>query len=121
MDGCDNMWHLTHSLPVIVAWAATTLSTIGLIQATVGAVLVRAFTSRRPLEPRAPPPISVLKPLHGDETLLADALASACMQQYPAWQVVFGVQDAADPAMAVIRRLQARFPDRDLTVVIDPT
>jgi ceramide glucosyltransferase len=116
------MWQLIHSLPMIVAWAAAALSAIGLIQATVGVVLVRAFTSRRLLEPKAPPPpISVLKPLHGDETLLADALASACMQQYPAWQVVFGVQDAADPAMAVIRRLQARFPDHDLTVVVDPT
>ena len=38
-------------------------------------------------------PVTVLKPLHGDEPLLEEALASVCQQDYPAWQVVFGVQD----------------------------
>jgi ceramide glucosyltransferase len=63
----------------------------------------------------------VLKPLHGDEPLLEEALASVCQQDYQAWQVVFGVQDAADTALPVVRRLQARFPDCDIAVVVDPT
>ena len=66
-------------------------------------------------------PVTVLKPLHGDEPLLEEALASVCRQDYPAWQVVFGVQDAADTALPVVRRLQARFPDCDIAVVVDPT
>ena len=65
--------------------------------------------------------MTVLKPLHGDEPLLEEALASVCRQDYPAWQVVFGVQDAADTALPVVRRLQARFPDCDIAVVVDPT
>jgi ceramide glucosyltransferase len=65
--------------------------------------------------------ISVLKPLHGDEPLLEEALASICRQDYPVWQVVFGVQDPADTALPVVRRLQARFPDCDIAVVVDPT
>ena len=63
----------------------------------------------------------VLKPLHGDEPLLEEALASVCRQDYPVWQVVFGVQDPADSALPVVRRLQARFPDCDIAVVVDPT
>ena len=39
----------------------------------------------------------------------------------PTWQIVFGVQDAADPAVAVVRRLQARFPAVDIALVADPT
>jgi ceramide glucosyltransferase len=73
-----------------------------------------------PDQPSGQPPVTVLKPLHGDEPLLEAALASICEQDYADWQVVFGVQDAADPAVAVVRRLQARYPDCDITLVVDP-
>ncbi len=36
------------------------------------------------------------------------------------FQIVFGLQDAADPALHVVRRLRARFPHVDIEVVIDP-
>ncbi|MGH7155392.1 MAG: bacteriohopanetetrol glucosamine biosynthesis glycosyltransferase HpnI, partial [Acetobacteraceae bacterium] len=63
----------------------------------------------------------VLKPLYGDEPLLEQALESLCRQRYEEFQIVFGVQDFADPAAAVVRRLQSRFPVRDIALVIDPT
>ena len=62
----------------------------------------------------------MLKPLHGDEPLLHQALETLCQQRYPAWQIVLGVQDVADPAIAVVRRLQADFPDVDIALVVDP-
>jgi ceramide glucosyltransferase len=67
------------------------------------------------------PPITVLKPLHGDEPLLEQALASLCRQDYAEFQVVFGVHDAADPALPVVARIRARFPACDVAVVVDPT
>lgn len=67
------------------------------------------------------PPITILKPLHGDEPLLEQALASVCAQDYPEYQVVFGVSDAADPALPVVSRIRARFPECDVAVVVDPT
>ena len=36
-------------------------------------------------------------------------------------QLVFGVQNAADAALDAVRRLQARFPECDIAVVVDPT
>ena len=63
----------------------------------------------------------MLKPLHGDEPLLEEALLGFVTQDYPALQIVFGVQSAADPAIAVVQRLRRRFPERDLCLVIDPT
>ncbi len=69
----------------------------------------------------ARPPITILQPLHGDEPLLEEALASVFAQDYPDFQVVFGVQNPADPALDVVRRLQARFPERDIAVVVDAT
>ncbi len=107
---------------MLAAWIAVLLSGIGLVQALVGTMLVRRIA-----KPRASPAglawpaVTVLKPLHGDEPLLEEALATVCRQHYPAWQVVFGVQDPADAALPVVRRLHARFPECDIAVVVDPT
>ncbi len=66
-------------------------------------------------------PVTVLKPLHGDEPLLEEALASLCQQEYPIYQIVFGVSDTGDTALPVVRRLQLRFPDCDFAIVADAT
>ena len=67
------------------------------------------------------PPVTVLKPLHGDEPMLEEALSSVCEQDYPTFQIVFGVQRRDDPAIGVVDRLRGRFPWVDMTLVIDPT
>jgi ceramide glucosyltransferase len=113
---------MIESLAMITAWIAAGLSGIGLIQALAGAVLVTRLAAARSRPPAERlPAVSVLKPLHGDEPLLEEALASVCRQDYPVWQVIFGVQDAADTALPVTCRLQERFPGCDITVVTDPT
>ena len=65
-------------------------------------------------------PVTVLKPLCGAEPALYEDLRSLCEQAYPTMQIIFGVQQPADPALAVVRRLQAQFPRLDIAVVIDP-
>ncbi len=66
------------------------------------------------------PPVSVMKPLRGEDVALAENLRSFCRQDYPRYQIVFGVADAQDPAVAVVRALMAEFPAADLALVIDP-
>ena len=105
----------------LAALALAIVAGLGLVQHLAGWCAVRRFVRARPAPGGAQPPISVLKPLHGDEPLLEEALASFCTQDYPAFQIVFGVQDPADPALVVVRRLTARFPRADLAVVVDPT
>jgi ceramide glucosyltransferase len=65
-------------------------------------------------------PVSVLKPLCGVEPELYDNLRSFFRQNHAAFQLVFGVRDATDPAIEVVRRLQAEFPAVDTSLVIDP-
>ena len=67
------------------------------------------------------PAVTVLKPLCGAEPGLAEALRSLCAQDYPPLQIVFGVQDPADPALEVVQALRAEYPNRDIAVVIDAT
>jgi ceramide glucosyltransferase len=69
--------------------------------------------------PEWTPAVTVLKPLKGLETELYENLASFCGQAYPRMQIVFGVADAADPAIKVVRELQRAFPAVDMTLVID--
>ncbi len=67
------------------------------------------------------PPVTVLKPLCGAEPDLAANLRSFVDQAYPALQVVFGVQSADDPAIAMVRALIRERPEADLALVIDET
>ena len=93
----------------------------GCLYLIAAAVFVGRFAKAGRLEPDAFPPVTILKPLHGDEPGLFDNLASFCAQDYVGpVQVVFGVQDPADPAAAVVGRLAAAFPDRALDLAIDP-
>lgn len=66
---------------------------------------------------RSSTPISVLKPLCGDEPELFENLSSFCEQDYPAYQVIFGAADPADHALEIARAVARRFPDRDIDVV----
>lgn len=104
-----------------LAIVATALTLAGIGQAIAGFLAVRGFAAEPVITPPALPPITLLKPLYGDEPMLEAALASVCAQDYPCFQVVFGVQSEADPAIAVVRTLQARFADVDIDLVIDPT
>jgi len=64
-------------------------------------------------------PVSVLKPLCGDEFELYEHLYSFCVQDYPRYQIVFGVQDGNDAAIASVQRLQQQFPKLPIELVID--
>jgi ceramide glucosyltransferase len=68
---------------------------------------------------RSFPGVTILKPLKGLDVDLYENLASFCRQDYPKFQIVFGVADINDPALAVVRRLQAEFPERRLDLVVD--
>ncbi len=99
---------------------AVVITLAGLVQAGIGWWVVRRYSRASGTLAGWQPAITILKPLHGDEPLLEEALASFCSQSYPNFQIVFGLHDAADPALHVIRRLCARFPAVDIDVVIDP-
>jgi ceramide glucosyltransferase len=86
---------------------------------TVVAVLVWRMR-RGPNHARSLPPVTVLKPLCGAEPGLLEHLRTFCTQNYPEFQLVFGVRDAGDPACAVVRRLAAEFPSVPIELVINP-
>jgi ceramide glucosyltransferase len=104
-----------------LAYAFVLVAGLGLAQCLAGWILVACFAARGTPPPAQFPPVTILKPLCGDEPLLEEALASCCSQVYPTFQIVFGVQDMADPALAVVHRLRDRFPRCDVAIVVDDT
>lgn len=92
-----------------------------MLQTLAGWLAVRRFAAALPPPPQDRPPVTILKPLHGAEPMLEQALESVCIQRYPLYQVVFGVQSPADPALAVAERLRARHPGCDIAMVVDAT
>lgn len=98
---------------------ASAASALGIAQALAGRWAVARFAAQPAPVAACLPPVTILKPLHGDEPLLEAALESVCAQDYPEFQVVFGVQDPSDPARAVAERLRLRHPERDIRIVAD--
>jgi ceramide glucosyltransferase len=95
-------------------------SVAGLLYLGTSAWAIHRLVSRVvPCPPRmAAAAATLLKPLKGADAQLYDNLYSFCMQDFATYQIVFGVADADDPAIAVVHRLISEFPDRDMTLVV---
>src|SRR5271169_2825251 len=78
----------------------------------------RADRSVRPTQTL--PPVSILKPLKGTDPDIYESFRSHCLQDYPEYEIIFGVSDPDDPAVASVRQLQQEFPDRVIQLVISP-
>jgi ceramide glucosyltransferase len=65
------------------------------------------------------PGISVLKPLKGLDDNLFDNLESICIQDYPQYEIIFSLQDHNDLAYKVAGKIKDKYPDRDITVMVE--
>jgi ceramide glucosyltransferase len=109
------------TLPIL-AVVLMGLALAGCLYLVVAIVLVGRFaTQPAPVAAPPAPSVTVLKPLCGAPLGLLDDLATLARQDYPgAMQIVCGVADAADPAVAVVERLRATHPGVAIELVIDP-
>ncbi len=75
-----------------------------------------------PSEARSPsfPPISILKPLKGTDPEMYESFRSHCLQDYPQYELIFGVSDPNDPAIASVKALQREFPVRRIQLLVSP-
>lgn len=78
------------------------------------------FLSEDKQQTSSAPTVTILKPLKG-----ADSETDACFRShfeidYPAYQLVFGVADKNDPAVAILENLRSEFPKIDSQVVFCP-
>lgn len=93
---------------------------IGILYLMAAAFMLKRLARPGPRAPAERPAVTILKPLHGLEPGLLENLLSFARQDHGALvQVVLGLQNPADPALAVARAVQAACPDRDISIVVD--
>ncbi len=64
------------------------------------------------------PPVSILKPLKGVDPEIWESFCSHCDQEYPEFQLIFGVSDPHDPVIETVRKLQAKYPNLAIELIV---
>ena len=89
----------------------------------IALVLVRAHFGRKD-EPEGPPdftpPVSILKPVKGVDFEAFANFASFCQQDYPEYEILFGVADPADPVVSIIRTIQTTYEEQPIRLILAP-
>jgi ceramide glucosyltransferase len=118
---------ITAYVLLAVAVAGTIASTIVLVLALLGAVQFR-WNARQERKASKKfsidlPPVSVLKPVHGNEARLKENIESFFRQKYPKYEILFAADEPDDPALPVVREICARYrhiPSRVLVTGAPP-
>lgn len=104
------------------------LGVFGLLTCTGFLILVTIarirFYRRRPssvVSSSPLPPVTVLKPLCGLEPNLRQNLVSFFEQEYPEFEIIFGMRNANDPALKIVRSVQREYPWVPVKVVYSGT
>lgn len=80
----------------------------------------RFVRSRRKRPPVFTPPVSILKPLRGVDPQMSESFRSHCVQDYPEYEIIFGVGEPDDPAVEAVHRLMQEFPQCHIQLVVCP-
>jgi ceramide glucosyltransferase len=110
----EDIFEFTMLCEVTETIAIASLAYVGFAVGRVAMFRARTFAPDGEL-----PPVSVLKPVCGLEKHLYENLRSFCDQDYPQYQIIFGISDHTDPALPVIERVIKDFPDKDISIRID--
>jgi ceramide glucosyltransferase len=95
-------------------WRAVVLLAAAAPLAYYAAAMIAAWrffdSERSRTLPAYTPAVSILKAVHGVDFASSENYASFCRQDYPEYEILFGVSDESDPAVGVIRQLMADHP-----------
>ena len=112
------MIHLHHGWVVALLVVATFPLIYYLLAIFAALAFSRKAKTQAPPTPTFEPPVSILKPVHGVDFASYDNYASFCKQDYPEYEILFAVNKESDPAIALITRLIADYPQRRIMLLI---
>ena len=101
-------------------WLLAAMALCGACYAVLSALAAGRFMRASAPRHNSDAPVTVLKPLYLGEPRLKENLESFFAQDFSAAvQIVFGVHNISDPAVEVVRQLQAKYPGFDTCIVAD--
>ena len=80
-----------------------------LVYSVLSVVAAQRYLAVHPPTLRTPEAVSILKPLAGLDLDLESNLRTFFEQDYPAFEILFAVRQATDPAIAVVEKLQREY------------
>ena len=104
-----NSDHLVIGFLGVIATVGVTTSTIYSLMVAAAAFRFRRRTAKATATGYHPP-VSVLKPIHGDEPDLEEHLTSFFEQDYPEFEILFCARHSTDAGLAVARKVASRYP-----------
>ena len=115
------LWHILEWLVLIPVLGGSVYALLCLWAVVRFRMQAREYKaiSAAPQSDTSWPSVTILKPVHGLEKLQRKNLRSACLQDYPEFQVVFSVQDKDDPAIPLLYDLQKEFGEERVTVAVE--
>jgi ceramide glucosyltransferase len=115
-------WLAPQAIAHALRWGAMFLALAPLAFFAVNIAVAARFFRRAhraaPASDAPTPPCSILKPLRGLDPGAYDNLASFCKQDYPEYEILCAVSDAADPIVPVVERVIAEFPEKSIRFVV---
>ncbi|HEV8524222.1 MAG TPA: bacteriohopanetetrol glucosamine biosynthesis glycosyltransferase HpnI [Terriglobales bacterium] len=102
----------------VIAFIAAAGALSALVYYLLALSALRRFMQRALANNELTPPVSILKPLHGLDPKIYECLRSHCVQAYPEYEIIFGVNDEGDPVLPLVERLQQEFPQREMRVQV---
>lgn len=107
-------------MDVLLFWLLIGLQVIACCYYLFTLYAARRLFRQAPTTTSQLPPVTFLKPLKGASNDLYQHLASFCRVNYPTFQLLCGVRDPHDPAIAVVQQLRNDFPQCDITLLVNP-
>ena len=109
-------------MPSVLILIAAVCALLGAAGTAYFALTIRAALQfQREVRPQADaaftPPVSVLKSLKGVDPQMYAAFRSHCLLEYPEYELLFGFHDLDEPALALVEKLRAEFPERHIRLV----
>src|SRR5579863_3606298 len=109
--------HVAHVIEILAVLGA--ISSIGYYALCL--LSARKFLRQRKAADESVRPtqaVSILKPLRGTDPEMYESFRSHCLQDYPEYEIIFGVSDPKDPAIPLVERLKAEFPERAIRLMV---
>jgi ceramide glucosyltransferase len=119
VHGVGFVWRALLFLALAGSFSSTVYLVLTLIATARYLRLARAAQAAASATPASSlPPVTIFKPVHGMEEQLAANLESFFQQDYPAYEVIFGVRDMDNPAARIAEEVRTRYPHIPSRIIV---
>lgn len=101
-----------------MTWVLCSICAVAAAYQLVALTAVLRQLLRRDPQTRVWPPVSVLKPVQGNDPRFEEAIATHTRLDYPDYEILFGAGSEREPAMTPVRELLKRSPGKKIKLVV---